>query len=135
MLITAVLISKNKSLEVSVETNRSVKTMSLPVKTSGQGCAVNGGELLFTAIATCFCNDIYREAITRNMTIDAVEVTVSGQFGAVGEPCTDILYQAKVTSPEDKDRVDELVAYVDRIAEIHNTLRRGVPVRMEVQQP
>ena len=32
------------------------------MKSPGRGSAVNGGEFLVLALATCYCNDLYREA-------------------------------------------------------------------------
>ena len=60
--------------------------ISIASKDDGFGLAVNGGELLFLSIATCFCNDLYREAAKRDQKIDSMEVTVSGTFGKEGEP-------------------------------------------------
>jgi uncharacterized OsmC-like protein len=42
--------------------------------------------LLFLALATCYCNDIFREAAKQGLKIDGVEVKVEGEFGAEGEP-------------------------------------------------
>jgi uncharacterized OsmC-like protein len=57
---------------------------------------VNGGELLFLALATCHCNDIYREAAKRGIQIDEVDVTVEGEFGAEGECAKQIVYRPRV---------------------------------------
>jgi uncharacterized OsmC-like protein len=53
--------------------------------------------LLFLALATCFCNDIYREAAKR-LKVQSVEVIVSGEFGGEGEPGSNIEYKAKIES-------------------------------------
>jgi uncharacterized OsmC-like protein len=131
MHITSTVISNNQTLETHVETDGSGKKISIAPKSNGQGSSVNGGELLFLSIATCFCNDIYREAATRELKIDSVEVSVSGHFGGIGEPCSNIVYRTKILSPEHQEAINELINHVDKIAEIHNTLRRGVTVRLE----
>jgi len=87
-----------------------------PAKATGYGSAVNGGELLFTALATCFCNDLYREATKRKIEIRAVEVTVTENFGNEGEPAWDISYYADVQSDLSKDELVEFIAYVDRVS-------------------
>lgn len=85
---------------------------------------------MFLSLATCFCNDIYREAAKRKMEISLVEVKVSGEFGKEGEPESNIYYEAKVESANSSaEEIEALVEYVDGIAEIHNTLRKGVEVR------
>ena len=82
------------------------------------------------AIATCFCNDLYREAQKKNISITRVEVNVQGTFGAEGEPGHDFEYQAKVFSSAPDDVIQELIAHTDNVAEIHNTLRKGVAVKL-----
>jgi organic hydroperoxide reductase OsmC/OhrA len=129
MRITAQIVNKAGDHQVSVETNLNSQYLAIPPKASGQGSAVNGGEMLFLAIATCFCNDIYREALRRNMKIDSVEVRVSGDFGSEGEPATNIEYSVNIIAPDHTlTELDELIQYVDRIAEVHNTIRRGTPI-------
>ena len=132
MHISASIINKGQQNEVNVATNQSPKQITIPAKSEGKGSSVNGGELLFLALATCFCNDIYREASRRKMNISSVEVTVSGAFGKEGEPGSNINYQVKVLSPgSSQEMIDDLVHHVDKIAEIHNTIRRGVAVTLK----
>jgi organic hydroperoxide reductase OsmC/OhrA len=117
--------------EVTVSTENNVKTISIPSRADGFGSSVNGGELLFLAMATCFCNDIYREAARRKMRIESVEVTVNGEFGAEGDPGRNIAYRAKVIAPGHSDEeIESLLQYVDEVAEIHNTLRQGISLKL-----
>ncbi len=130
MHITASILNTPYQNEVIVATNNVSKGLMIPPKTEGRGSSVNGGELLFLALATCFCNDIYREASRRQMEITSVEVKVSGQFGAEGEPGYDIQYEVKIDSKASSEEVRDLVVFVDRVAEIHNTLRVGTSVTL-----
>jgi dienelactone hydrolase len=41
---------------------------------SGLGSSANGGELLFLVLATCYCNDVYREAAKRGIRAESAEV-------------------------------------------------------------
>lgn len=117
--------------EVKVSTESNVKTIAIAPRADGFGSSVNGGELLFLAMATCFCNDIYREAARQKMKIDAVEVTVDGEFGAEGEAGRNIEYSARVVAPDHSaEEIDNLLQYVDTVAEIHNTLRQGVSLKL-----
>jgi uncharacterized OsmC-like protein len=92
---------------------------------------VNGGELLFLALATCHCNDIYREAAKRGIQIDEVDVTVEGEFGAEGECAKQIVYRPRVKAAATDDEVRALILHTDGVAEIHNTLRERVPVSLD----
>ena len=109
------------------------KEQSLPIapKPAG-GSSITGGELLFLALATCYCNDIYREAARRDLKIESVEVEVDGDFEAEGHPASNIIYRAKVNANASEETIRELMLYVDSIAEIQNTLRLGTPVKLEV---
>ncbi len=107
---------------------------ALPIapKPSGFGSRTNGGELLFLALATCYCNDVYREAARLGIDVRSVEVEVEGAFGGVGEPATNVVYRAKVTAAGATDAdVRRLLAHTDTVAEVQNTLRAGVPVRLD----
>jgi organic hydroperoxide reductase OsmC/OhrA len=62
MKISARLENSEAQHYVRVTTNDSSHSITIPPKPSGFGSSANGGELLFLALATCYCNDIYREA-------------------------------------------------------------------------
>jgi uncharacterized OsmC-like protein len=94
----------------------------------GFGSGVNGRELLFLALATCYCNDIYREAAKRGIKVEGVEVEVDGKFGAEGEPARNVTYRAKVMAAASEEAVRDLMQPTDTLAEIQNTLRAGIPV-------
>ena len=132
MIITASVKNTYQKNEVNLSTDKNSKKLDVPGKVEGYGSSVNGGELLFLSLATCFCNDIYREAARRNMNISSVEVTVSGEFGKEGEPGSNIVYEANVLSTgSTQEEIAALIHHVDNIAEVHNTLRRGVDVSLK----
>jgi uncharacterized OsmC-like protein len=83
---------------VTLATNGNVHSIVIPPKPSGFGSSANGGELLFLALATCYCNDIYREAAKRGIAVEQVEVEVEGQFAAEGAPATNVAYRARVVA-------------------------------------
>lgn len=108
------------------------KQMHVPTKSNCFGSSVSGGEMLLVAIATCYCNDIYREAAKRNITIHAVQVTVEADFGAEGEPGTNFRYKPVVSADAGEEEILQLLKHTDTIAEIHNTLRKGATVTLDV---
>jgi len=131
MIFSSTVKNSGQQHAVTVRTGNESKSINIPAKSVGQGSSVNGAELLFLALATCYCNDIYREAAKRNINIDSVEVTVKGEFGSEGEPATNISYEVDVkSSTNNPGEISELVDYVDNVAEIHNTLRKGIAVTL-----
>jgi organic hydroperoxide reductase OsmC/OhrA len=116
--------------EVTLRTNENVHSIAIPPKPTGLGSSANGGELLFLALATCYCNDIYREAAKRGLKVEQVEVEVEGDFGAEGEPAKHVTYRAKVTARASEAEIRELMSQTDRVAEIQNTLRVETPVSL-----
>jgi len=130
MLMSATIKSSFNNYEVEVQTNGAPKTIHIAPRSTGFGSSINGGELLLTALATCFCNDIYREAAKRNINVDGVEVEVTGEFGAEGEPGFNFQYKAKVTSDAPQIEIDALIVHTDQVAEIHNTLRKGLSITL-----
>ncbi|WP_400193760.1 OsmC family protein [Hymenobacter sp. B81] len=131
MQLSARVSSRYQQHEVEVQTNGVAKTLTLVPKPEGYGSVVNGGELLLLALATCFCNDLYREAARRGLLLDGVEVEVTGEFGAAGEPGRNFRYRARVQSGAPAAAIDELIQHTDRVAEVHNTLRRGLEVVLQ----
>ena len=128
MIISARLINEPGRHTVSLNTAGNEKSLTIPPRPEGSGSSVNGGELLFLALATCYCNDLYREARKRNIVLSQVEVAVSGEFNADGEGARNITYSASVTSNASEEEVAELMRHTDAVAEIHNTLRASTPV-------
>lgn len=117
--------------EVQVSTNGSARSLQIPPKEAGSGSSVNGGEVLALALATCYCNDLYREAAPRGVAIHSVEVEVSAVFGGAGEPAREISYRVVIAADAPEAEVRRLAEHTDAVAEIHNTLRLGIPVRLE----
>ncbi len=130
MKITAKVDNSKDSHQVTLQTNDNVHSIAIPSKSTGYGSSANGGELLFLALATCYCNDIYREAAKRNIQVDRVEVEVDGDFGAEGEPATNVIYRAKITTQASEQEVQDMMRFVDTVAEIQNTLRVLTPVTL-----
>jgi len=69
MKISATVNSSKDNHQVVLTTNDLSHRIEIPPKTTGNGSSANGGELLFLALATCYCNDIYREAARLNIEI------------------------------------------------------------------
>ena len=132
MKISATVKSTASGQETTVSSAGFSRSLELPAKTTGRGCSVNGGELLALALATCFCNDLYREAGRLGIIINGCEVTAKARFDGVGLPAETITYAARVDSPAAPADIEHLLRETDRVAEIHNTLRTGCPVRREV---
>ena len=72
MEISAIVKNAGNEHQVTVRTGNDARPLSIPAKHAGQGSGVNGGEFLMLALATCYCNDLYREAARRGITLDAV---------------------------------------------------------------
>lgn len=128
MQIAAFVKNTGTSHDVSVSTAGGMQHVTIPPKSPGRGSAVNGGEFLMLALATCFCNDIYREAGRLEIPVDAVEVEATGEFAGIGLAASAITYRARVSSPASRAEIAALLHQTDAVAEVHNTVRAGVPV-------
>ncbi len=130
MEIRAQVMSCQGEYQTLLTTQGSAHSIDIPPKPDGYGSSANGGELLFLALATCYCNDIYREARKRDMRVEGVEVEVWGEFGADGEPASSVSYRAKITANASDEEIRDLMRLTDGMAEIHNTLRVATPVTL-----
>ncbi|WP_374585877.1 OsmC family protein [Pseudoduganella sp.] len=131
MKITATVRSSPQAHEAHVATNGVAQTLPVPAKSTGQGSAVNGGEFLMLALATCYCNDVYREAERLHIPVEAVHVEASADFPGRGLAATNIRYYARITSSAPDDVIAALLRQTDAVAEVQSTLRSGAVVRFE----
>ena len=108
-----------------------------PTAAGGGGLGFNGGQLLYLSIAACWSNDLYREAATMGIELDGVEITVDGDFPARGSDSTPMTVDVVVRSPASGERVRELIAEVERVAEIPRAIRDATPieVRASLERP
>lgn len=130
MKISARVQSGAGSHRVFLRTDDHVHAINIPPKSGGLGSSVSGGELLFLALATGYCNDVFREAARRGIAVQSIEVEVEGEGGAEGEPLRFVNYRARVNAKGPEEEVRRLMYDADRVAEIHNTLRAATPVTL-----
>jgi organic hydroperoxide reductase OsmC/OhrA len=130
MKISAQVCNTASTHETRVSTSSATQALSLPAKPGG-GSAVNGGELLMLALATCYCNDLYREAARLQIQLEQVEVEAWADFEGRGLAATRVQYRARLRSPAPAERIAQLLRETDAVAEVHNTLRSGAPVELQ----
>jgi organic hydroperoxide reductase OsmC/OhrA len=131
MKIAARVSNSPSGHSVEVETEGRKQSIAIAPKSVGRGSSINGGELLFAALATCFCNDLYREAVKRGIEVQEVTVDVTGTFGNPGEPARDIRYRVQVRADAPQAEIDKLIRSTDAVTEIQNTLRAACAVQLE----
>lgn len=129
--ISATVQSEFGQHRATLSTGGSSHHLDVAPRDSGYGSRANGGELLCLALATCYCNDIYREAAKRSIEILRVEVCADAEFGAEGAPAARFAYRATVRARAPAAVIRDLMLHTDRVAEVHNTLRLGIPVVLE----
>ena len=108
-----------------------------PTAVGGGGLGFNGGQLFYLSIAACWSNDLYREAATMGIELDGVEITVDGDFPSRGSGSTPITVHVVVRSSAPEERVRELIAEVERVAEIPRAIRDATPIEVDasVERP
>ena len=60
MEISAHVRNGSSGHSVRVSTAARAQFLLIPGKPEGRGSSVSGGELLMAALASCYCNDLYR---------------------------------------------------------------------------
>ncbi|NIM43393.1 MAG: OsmC family peroxiredoxin [Hydrogenophaga sp.] len=135
MRISASVTNRPGQHRVVLRTGDAEHTLDVAPKASGAGSATNGGEFLMLALATCYCNDLYREAARLGVALDRVEVWAEAEFEGIGLAARDVRYHARVQSPASPDAIARLLRETDAVAEVHNTLRQGVPVQWIATTP
>jgi uncharacterized OsmC-like protein len=103
------------------------------VAAGGGGLGFNGGQLFYLSIAACWSNDLYREAATMGIALEAVEITVDGDFPSRGSGSTPITVEVTVTSSAPEEQVRGLIAEVERVAEIPRAIRESPPIEVRAK--
>jgi uncharacterized OsmC-like protein len=103
-----------------------------PSSAGGGGLGFSGGQLLNLAVAACISNDLYREAAEGGIALSRVRVTVDSDYRGDPAVSTPIEYDVEVEVEGDapNEALEDLIAHVDAIAEIPNSLRNGTEVRL-----
>ncbi len=130
MEISATVTNSRTGHEVTVRTGAASQPLAVPAKAAGRGSSINGGEFLMLALATCYCNDLYREAERLRIPIEGAQVEATAEFPGVGLAATNIRYRAVVKSSANAEAIARLLRETDAVAEVHNTVRAGVPVEL-----
>lgn len=87
-----------------------------------------GLHVTHVAIAGCVLNDTRREAATRGIDIAGVRVSVRGGFDVHGAVFAPIEYVVEVDSEAAQAEIDDLIGFVQAIAEIPRALSDSVDV-------
>ncbi|MDB5079253.1 MAG: oxidoreductase [Chloroflexi bacterium] len=119
----------NASLAVGWAGERTL-TIDRPLAVGGMGLGYNGGDLLLLAVGACYCNDLFREAALRAVSIKRVHIEVQGEWG--GNPVRARQIEILVTVEAENSQSDilELISHTDQLAEVPNSLRFGTPVKL-----
>jgi hypothetical protein len=132
MRIEASVENWNQHHAAVVATNNIARELAVPPSHSGTGSSVNGSEFLCLAVATSYCNDIYREGRERGIEVLRVNVDVQVEFHGTGEPLDAMIYRARVAAKGgDEQAIRDLMMHTDQVAEIQTTLRKGMDVKFE----
>src|SRR5438552_4007490 len=99
-----------------------------PAQAGGGGQGFSGGQLLNLAVAGCISNDLFREAAREGIPLRRVRVSVRSDYQGDPAVSTPIEYEVEVDGDAPEQDIRRLVAHVDEIAEIPNSLRRGTEV-------
>jgi organic hydroperoxide reductase OsmC/OhrA len=130
MEISATVVNSPGRHDVVVRTGSVEHRLAVAAKREGGGSATNGGEFLMLALATCYCNDLYREAARLGLALDEVRVEATAEFAGIGLAASNVRYRAEVRSSASREAIARLLRETDAVAEVHNTLRQGVPVQL-----
>jgi organic hydroperoxide reductase OsmC/OhrA len=130
MKIVASVRNTGRDHRVTVSTADTSQDLAIDAKASGRGSSVNGGEFLMLALATCYCNDVFREAARLSLPVDSVEVEAQADFDGIGLATRNISYRARVESSAPREDIEELLRQTDAVAEVHNTVRAGAVVTL-----
>ena len=104
-----------------------------PSSGGGGGLGFSGGQLLYAAIAACVSNDLYREAASLGINLTRVALSVDGDFPARGQGSTPVTVEVDLEGDATEERLRALLAIVDDVAEIPNSIRGTTAVAIRAR--
>ena len=113
MIVSARVQNSLDNHQVTLTTNGQSQSLQISSKPTGFGSSVSGGELLFLALATCYCNDIYREAESQGIRVFSVEVEVSGEFAGIPATGKDVRVPLCVVYDLENDQIKQGRVYFE----------------------
>jgi len=117
---------------IDLSTGDRTSKIEIPPGPTGFGSSASGGSSSCSPFATCYCNDVYREAAKMGIRVSQVDVECSAAFPAEGQPAQDITYTAKIAAGASPQQIRDMAAQADRLAEIQNTIRSAIPVTIRL---
>jgi putative redox protein len=96
----------------------------------GQGMGFNGEQLLLLSLGACYANDVFREAAKRDVEVVGIRVVVECDWEGDPMRAQNVQLSTRIEADASEDEIMDLIQHVDRIAEIHNTLRAGANVEL-----
>ena len=105
-------------------------TIDRTPRAGGLGIGFSGEELLLMSIGASYCNVLYKEAPGFGVEISEVEIIVNADWG--GEPlqAKNVRFDVKIKTASPRETVEELLRHTDKVAAVHNSLRQGIPVKL-----
>jgi organic hydroperoxide reductase OsmC/OhrA len=96
----------------------------------GMALGFNGGELLALAVGGCFCNDLQAIADEMGLVIADLRVAVTIDFDGMPSRATDVRMDVDCQLEGGADPAG-LIERAKRVTTIGNSLRAGMPVKIE----
>lgn len=101
-------------------------------RAGGLGIGFSGEELFMMSIGASICNDLYREAANLELEITNVEIIINGDWSGEPAHARNIRYDIKVQSPAPREKIEEVIRFIDQVAEIPHSLRVGTQVKLNM---
>lgn len=99
-------------------------------RAGGLGIGFSGEELFMMSIGASICNDLYREAANLELEISDVEIVINGDWSGEPAHARNIRYDIRVKSSAPREKIEEMIRFIDQVAEIPHSLRTGTPVKL-----
>ncbi|MBL8091083.1 MAG: OsmC family protein [Anaerolineales bacterium] len=121
----SVKAGKNKDKYQKIRVTSDNISTTLSPKSIGIYSNINGGELLFMALAISYCNAICSKAEEDDIALEKFEIEIYGEFEDKGKEVKGITCEVKVKAKGDTKRIHELFKGAHAMAEIQNTIKRS----------
>ncbi|MHA7881150.1 MAG: OsmC family protein [Saccharospirillum sp.] len=108
-------------------------TMDRPTEKGGDDQGPMGGEALLASLGGCFMSNLVAAANARDIELGDVDVRITGTLS--GNPAVYSRITMAVTGPASVADLPKLVTLAERGCIVANTLKQGLTLAVQVEQP
>ena len=131
MATISLSLHQNTKTSVQLQNDHFQITVDRPVESGGGGAGLMGGQYMLTGIGGCFCSTLFAAAISRDINIEGLKVTVEATLSEdLPKRFTNILLLTSYKNCSHPEEFDKLLKIAEQGCISVNTIKSGIDLNV-----